>query len=94
MLFDFVSDINANEATENAAEDVDGAIEKEINREQEQRQTLKLNNVLQSESAGTSSEHVPRRIFRPFSFVLELLHSVWPMKTLVSSVQKKSYKHT
>lgn len=46
MLFDFVTDINANEATE----DMEGAEQEEIPREQEQK--IDLNNVLQGKIAG------------------------------------------
>lgn len=55
----FVLDINANEETENPAEDVEGAIQEEIAREQVQEQKLDLepilNNVPQSESAGNTA---------------------------------------
>lgn len=46
MLFDFMTDINANEATE----DMEDAVQDEIPREQEQK--IDHNNVPQGEIAG------------------------------------------
>lgn len=59
LLFYFLTDINANEATESPAKDVDGTIQEEISREQEREQKLDLepvlNSVPQNESAGNTS---------------------------------------
>lgn len=57
MIGFILSDINANEATENPAEDMNGAIQEEITPEQEQKLDLEpfLKSVPQSESAGNTA---------------------------------------